>query len=289
MEYDIYFENENANETISAALAELNDIFFIENSSSESEKNGSEDEGNVLIISDDENFENLNEIDLSNFEFVENSDNYIEDKVYDDLKLKVKEFFKNGKCSCNSKCYEKIGYKQFLESRVGFESLDKKMRNMVIKGQLLAFQKDKNTRKVTAENRKFLRFNYRYNNDLSICRITYEALVGVNHKYIDAIIKHLKEHGLEERIHGNTGRLPKNMNRVDINYSMSCEIYEFLKNYSNIHGIPSPGRHFNKVSSPIIFLPTNYSYSSVYRHYIQAFKDRYENEMRHHLLGFGNY
>ena len=81
MEYGIYFENDYANETISSALAELNNIFFIENSSSESEKNMSEDEENVLVISDDENFENLNEINLNNFEFVENSDNYIEDKV----------------------------------------------------------------------------------------------------------------------------------------------------------------------------------------------------------------
>ncbi|RIA93443.1 hypothetical protein C1645_819411 [Glomus cerebriforme] len=250
MEYDIYFENEDANKTISAALAELNNIFFIENSSSESEKNMSEDEENVLVISDDENFENLNEIDLNNFKFVENSDNYIEDKVYDDLKSKVKKFFKNEKCSCNSKCYEKIGYKWFLEHRAEFESLNKKMWDMIIKGD-----------------------------DILICRITYEALVRVNHKYIDVIIKHLREYGLEERIYGNTGRSPKNMNRVDINYNMSCEIYEFLKNYSNIHDIPSPGWHFNKVSSPIIFLPTNYSYSSVYRNYIQAFKDKYENEM----------
>jgi len=142
------------------------------------------------------------------------------------------------------------------------------MRDMVIKGQLLAFQKDENTKKVIAENRKYLRFNYCYNNDISICRIMYEAFVGVNHKYIDAMIKHLKEHGLEERIHGNTGRLPKNMDRVEINYDMSCEIYEFLKNYSNIHGIPSPGRHLNKVSFPIIFLPIEYSYSFVYRNYI---------------------
>ncbi|RGB23282.1 hypothetical protein C1646_774745 [Rhizophagus diaphanus] len=191
MEYSIYFENKDANETLSAALAELNDIFFIENSSSESEKNMSENKGNVLVISDNKTFnENLNEIDLNNYEFVENSDNYIEDKVYDDLKLKVKEFFKNGKCLCNPKCFEKIGYEWFLEYRAGFESLDKKMQDMVIKGQLLAFQKDKNTRKVTTENGKFLH----------------------------VIIKHLREHGLEEYIHNNTDRSPKNMNRVDINY-----------------------------------------------------------------------
>jgi hypothetical protein len=168
MEYVIYFENENANETISTALEEINNFFFNENSSFESEKNMSENEGNVLIVSDDENFENLdvNKINLNNFEFVENSDNYIEDKVYDNLKLKVKKFFESGKCLCEVKCYEKVGYERFVERRAGFESLDKKMRDMVIKGQLLAFQKDENTKKVSAENRKYLRFNYHYNNDI---------------------------------------------------------------------------------------------------------------------------
>ena len=56
--------------------------------------------------------------------------------------------------------------------------------------------------------------------------------------------------------------------------------YEFLKNYSNIHGIPSPGRNFNKISSPVIFPPTNYSYSVVYHDYVQAFKDQHGNETR---------
>src|ERR1044072_1672520 len=268
MEYGIYFENENANKTILEALEELNNNFFIEISSSESEKNTSDDDENVLIVSEDENFERLDEIHLINFEFVENSDNYIEDKVYEDLKLKVKELFKSGKCSCHPKCYEKIGYERFLERRMEFESLDKKMRDMVIKGQLMAFQKDENTKKVAADNRKYLRFNYNYNHSISICRTTYEMLVGVGHKYIDAIIKHLREHGLEERIHGNTGKVPKNMNRVEVNYNVSCEIYGFLKNYSNVHGIPSPGWHFNKISSSVIFLPTNYNYDSVYRDYV---------------------
>ena len=36
--------------------------------------------------------------------------NYIEDKIYDDLKLKVKEYFEKGKCLYDSKCFEKIGY-----------------------------------------------------------------------------------------------------------------------------------------------------------------------------------
>jgi hypothetical protein len=76
MEHGIYFEDENANETILAALEEFNNIFFVESSSSESENNASEDDENALVVSDDKNFENLNEIRLNNFEFVENSDKF---------------------------------------------------------------------------------------------------------------------------------------------------------------------------------------------------------------------
>ncbi|CAG8845479.1 36007_t:CDS:2, partial [Gigaspora margarita] len=95
MEHGIYFNNNDTNNDISTALAELDDTFFVENSSSEN-----------------------------------NSNNYIEDKVYDDLKLKVKELFKKGKCTCCSKCLEKIGYERFLAHRIEFESLDKNICDM---------------------------------------------------------------------------------------------------------------------------------------------------------------
>src|SRR5271154_940061 len=114
MEYSIYFDNDGANKTISAALEELENTFFIEDSSSESEKNISDDHE---IMSDEEiesinkNFENLH---LSNFEFAENSDNYIEDSVYDDLKLKVKRFLKMGNICVILIVLRKLGTKGFL-------------------------------------------------------------------------------------------------------------------------------------------------------------------------------
>jgi hypothetical protein len=143
MKYGIYFNNNSDNSTILSALEVLENTFFVENSSGESEKNTTDDDENTSdeeITSMNKNFENLH---LNNFEFIENTDNYIEDKVYDDLKLKVKKVFESGKCSCNPNCFEKIGYERFLECRVEFEGLDKTMRDMVIKGQLIAFQKDK--------------------------------------------------------------------------------------------------------------------------------------------------
>ncbi|CAG8801562.1 24416_t:CDS:1, partial [Dentiscutata erythropus] len=44
--------------------------------------------------------------------------------------------------------------------------------------------------------------------------------------------------------------------------------------------MPSPGQHFNQISMPIIFLPTNFSYASIYRDYVQAYKDKYGNNIR---------
>ncbi|GES92067.1 hypothetical protein GLOIN_2v1838883 [Rhizophagus clarus] len=180
----------------------------------------------------------------------ENPNSYIEDKVYDQLKLKVNEYFKKEKCLCHSSsqpCFMKISYEQFLARQIEF--------------------KNENTRK-NSENRKFVYFNYCYNNDILICHTTYESLIGVSHKYLDMIIQYLKEHGVEEHIHGNTSRAPKNMNRIEVNYNVVHDVLAFLKNYSDVHGIPFLRRHCKEVTTPIVFLPTSYSYSSVYRDYV---------------------
>ncbi|GBB93719.1 hypothetical protein RclHR1_02220014 [Rhizophagus clarus] len=191
-----FFDNQ-----MSISLTFMGKIFFIEYSNSEDFEN--EKESNIIpnnnddeITSDFDNNSNLND-----FEFEEVPDNYIEDKIYNNLKLKVKEFFKKEKCSYRSS----------------------------------------NQPKVSESNRKVVRFNYCYNNDLSICRAIYKNLIGASHKYLDTIIQHLREYGIEERIHENTGRAPKNMNRIKVNYDIACDVFSFLKNYSNVHGMPSPG------------------------------------------------
>jgi hypothetical protein len=116
MEYGINF---NDNDTVLTALENLDNTFFIEYSNSEDSED--EKESNIIPNNDDDDgitsdFDNNS--NLNNFEFEEVPDSYIEDKIYDNLKLKVKEFFKKGKCSCrsfNQSCFIKIGYKRFLK------------------------------------------------------------------------------------------------------------------------------------------------------------------------------
>ncbi|CAG8819458.1 43357_t:CDS:2 [Gigaspora margarita] len=276
MEYNIRSNDDSVNQVILAALEDLDNTFFVEYSDSEDKEFDSVSDSESISDND------IPSSKLNEFNFVDVSENYIEDKIYDDLKKKVKNFFEKGKCSCRSKqtCFEQIGYERFLARRAAFESLEKDMRDMVVKGQLLAFQKNEDSKRVTNDNRKNFRFKYCYNSDISVCFDTYLNLVGVTRKYLNNIKEHLQKHGLEERIHGNTGRAPKNMNRIEVNYDLACYIYKFLKNYSNIHGMPSPGRHCNKITMPIVFLPTSFSYASVYRDYVQAYKDKYGEDTR---------
>lgn len=151
---------------------------------------------------------------------------------------------------------------------------------MIVKGQLMAFQKDENTKKVSSKNRKYLYFNYSYNNDIPIYHNTYQTLLGISYKYLDSIIQHWWEYGIDECVHENTGRAPRNIKRIEVSYDIACNVYEFLKNYSNIHGIPSPGHNFNRTTIPVVFLPTSYNYYSVYRNYVIAYKGKYGIEAR---------
>ncbi|CAG8475198.1 35724_t:CDS:2 [Gigaspora margarita] len=176
MEYNLCFSDQNTNEVILTALKDLDNTFFIEHSDSE-ESSVSDNDNNEILDIDYNNLDRLNK-----FEFVEVPENYIEDKVYDDLKF------------------------------------GKNMRDMVIKGQLMAFQKNEDPKKVSNENKKYVHFRFCYNNSIQVCHDTYLALVGVSYKYLDTIKKHLQEHGLGERIYENTGRAPKNMKRVERDY-----------------------------------------------------------------------
>ncbi len=59
---------------------------------------------------------------------------------------------------------------------------------MIIKEQFLVFQKDENTKKVTINNRKYLCFNYCFNNNFSIYYTTYQTLLEISYKYLDIMI-----------------------------------------------------------------------------------------------------
>ncbi|CAG8842954.1 46152_t:CDS:2, partial [Gigaspora margarita] len=98
--------------------------------------------------------------------------------------------------------FEKVGFKRFFERHMQFRSLNKKELDLVLMGQLMAFEYNQ-----TNEDSK-QKFNYQFNSDIKLCKNTYLKLIGVGKDYLIQINKSLKTKG----------------------------------NYANVHRYPSPGR-----------------------------------------------
>ncbi|CAG8619725.1 7942_t:CDS:1, partial [Scutellospora calospora] len=86
IEYNIHSNDNNTNKVIVAALEDLDNTFYSEylDSKSDEESNSLSDNEPLSDINNNIPLNNLNE-----FDFVDLPDNYIEDKIYDELKLKI--------------------------------------------------------------------------------------------------------------------------------------------------------------------------------------------------------
>src|SRR5215469_9119347 len=58
-----------------------------------------------------------------------------------------------------------------------------------------------------------------------------------------------------------------------INIDVATAVKNFLLNYAEIHGLPSPVRNVNRVTLSIIFLPAEMSYRSVHRDFLAGLED----------------
>ena len=58
---------------------------------------------------------------------------------------------------------------------------------------------------------------------------------------------------------------------IDIN--VATAVKNFLLNYAEVHGLPSPVRNVNRVTQSIIFLPAEMSYKSVHRDFLTGLEE----------------
>ena len=58
-----------------------------------------------------------------------------------------------------------------------------------------------------------------------------------------------------------------------IDKNVAEAVKNFLLNYAEIHGLPSPGRSVNRITQPVIFLPAEMSYKSVHRDFVAGFEE----------------
>lgn len=187
----------------------------------------------------------------------------------------VQEIFHNSEnCTCyrrsNTKnfhpCFEIIGFKPFFECLIHLKGLDKKEKDLFIKTQLMIgnLSSNKDDQKVY--------YKYQFNGLIKICQSIFMKLCGIGKRTLENLQDHYKQYGLDERIHGNTGRAPSLESKIKITNEIATSVKNFLNNYALDCGLPSPMRS-RKDSDVFIYLPTDATYTSVYeeykRHYIK--------------------
>jgi hypothetical protein len=58
-----------------------------------------------------------------------------------------------------------------------------------------------------------------------------------------------------------------------IDKDIAAIVKNFLENYAEVHGLPSPGRSINRITQSVIFLPAEMSYKSVYRDFLTGLEE----------------
>jgi hypothetical protein len=58
-----------------------------------------------------------------------------------------------------------------------------------------------------------------------------------------------------------------------IDKNVATVVKNFLLNYAEVHGLPSPVRNVNRVTQSITFLPAEMSYKSVHREFLAGLEE----------------
>ena len=58
-----------------------------------------------------------------------------------------------------------------------------------------------------------------------------------------------------------------------IDKNVAEAVKNFLLNYAEIHGLPSPGRSVNRITQSVIFLPAEVGYKSVHRDFLAGLEE----------------
>src|SRR6185295_7177778 len=77
-------------------------------------------------------------------------------------------------------------------------------------------------------------------------------MLGIGRTHFENVRNHLATNGIIARVHGNIKRVPRWKTKITIDTTVATAIKNFLENYAEIHGLPSPGRNVNRITQSLI-------------------------------------
>ena len=74
------------------------------------------------------------------------------------------------------------------------------------------------------------------------------------------------QNGLVPRVHGNTGRRPVHA----FKHEVIKAVVQFIKVYTEVHGMPQPAAPFGRADMPPTYLPASQNFKTVHAQYVTA-------------------
>ena len=71
-------------------------------------------------------------------------------------------------------------------------------------------------------------------------------MLGIGRTHFENVRNHLATNGIIPRVHGNVKNVPRWKTKITIDIAVATAVKNFLENYAEIHGLPSPGRNVNR-------------------------------------------
>ena len=107
-------------------------------------------------------------------------------------------------------------------------------------------------------------------------------MLGIGRTHFENVRNHLATNGIIARVHGNIKRVPRWKTKITIDTTVATAVKNFLENYAEIHGLPSPGRNVNRITQSLTLLPAETSYKSVYRDFIAGLEN--DNSLKYDVF-----
>ena len=176
---------------------------------------------------------------------------------------------------CDCSCSSRIPKEELAELRESFQALSKPEQDIFLMAQLKVMDGGSisTSRCLKKKTRSNKRTFYHWDHNTLLCQKTYLNMLGIGRTYFENIRNHLIINGLLARVHGNVKRMHQWKIKMVIDKDVAEVVMNFLENYAEVHGLPSPGRRINRTTQSIVFLPAEMSYKSVYRDFLAGLEE----------------
>lgn len=179
---------------------------------------------------------------------------------------KVRKFLQNG-CGCSrgakgGPCSNQFSEETVLVNLNNCLELSSVELDLVILANIQACTRIEN---IGEKRNRSSRCNFLYQS-ISICREMFLIFYGLSYSRFRRLKDHYENHGISQRSHGNSKRLPSNT----LPQAVVEDVKSFLTNYVEENAIQLPGRIPGYKNEEIKLLSSSETKMSVWRHYTAA-------------------